>query len=408
MDFKFEPGNYYLAGKETLDGQSVLKIDYLPTQLFRRRPTSEDATRSRRERAEGRRRTREKPKTRQRDKREKQREKEKQFEEDIERKMNKSSQVTLWVDPASHQIVKYTFDNVWLDFLPAGWLVRVDDLRASMQMGQPFPGVWLPRNLSIHAGVDARARVDGAAVQARVLELPQGGRLLEGDGAEGRRAVMLAAARAVASSLQQTETISEVRVHGNATLERRRGDRVRRASPSVSRSRPAGSRRSRNGCATAAASTRSQVRKRYRTLAMDEVSLVLVVHERPGLSATGQPPGVARRSAQPADVLPDPRVTTTATAGPTAREPAVVDVAGKGTRLSVPLSWGGTRRATVEVDRTFKTGPLTRLSGSFGSVAAREPALRDRRSAHRGRRRAPNGGCSTCVTLGARDRPHAT
>jgi hypothetical protein len=34
MDFKFEPGNYYLAGKETIDGQQVLKIDYLPTKLF--------------------------------------------------------------------------------------------------------------------------------------------------------------------------------------------------------------------------------------------------------------------------------------------------------------------------------------------------------------------------------------
>ena len=34
----------------------------------------------------------------------------------------------------------------------AGWC-KVDDLRASMQMGQPFPGVWLPHNISIHAGV---------------------------------------------------------------------------------------------------------------------------------------------------------------------------------------------------------------------------------------------------------------
>src|SRR5262245_34381644 len=34
LDFKFEPGNYYLAGKETVDGQQVLKIDYLPTKLF--------------------------------------------------------------------------------------------------------------------------------------------------------------------------------------------------------------------------------------------------------------------------------------------------------------------------------------------------------------------------------------
>jgi hypothetical protein len=40
-----------------------------------------------------------------------------------------------------------------MDFLPAAWLVRVDDLRASMTMGQPFPGVWLPRGMNIHAGV---------------------------------------------------------------------------------------------------------------------------------------------------------------------------------------------------------------------------------------------------------------
>src|SRR5574339_282407 len=67
--------------------------------------------------------------------------------------MNKTALVTLWVDPAEYQIVKYTFDNVWLDFLPGAWLVRVDDIRASMTMGQPFPGVWLPRDINIHAGV---------------------------------------------------------------------------------------------------------------------------------------------------------------------------------------------------------------------------------------------------------------
>ena len=67
--------------------------------------------------------------------------------------MNKTALITLWIDPREHQIVKYTFDNVWLDFLPAGWLVKIDDIRASMTMGQPFPGVWLPRAINIHAGV---------------------------------------------------------------------------------------------------------------------------------------------------------------------------------------------------------------------------------------------------------------
>ncbi|HET7697793.1 MAG TPA: hypothetical protein VFK57_18920, partial [Vicinamibacterales bacterium] len=145
MDFKFEPGNYYLAGRETVDGKPVLKIDYLPTRLFNDNDEERRNARDRNDdpRREERREARD----------EKQRQREKEIEAEIDRKMNKSSQVTLWVDPASHQIVKYTFDNVWLDFLPAGWIVRVDDLRASMQMGQPFPGVWLPRDVSIHAGV---------------------------------------------------------------------------------------------------------------------------------------------------------------------------------------------------------------------------------------------------------------
>ena len=75
---------------------------------------------------------------------------EKQLERDIERKMNKTALVTLWVDPKIHQIVKYTFDNVNFDFLPAAWLVRVNDLKASMTMSQPLKDVkdlWLPQSI---------------------------------------------------------------------------------------------------------------------------------------------------------------------------------------------------------------------------------------------------------------------
>jgi hypothetical protein len=140
MDFKFEPGNYYLAGKEPIDGHEVLKIDYLPTKLF------DDSGKESKEGAASKARSKG-------SKEQKKSAKEQKADEEIDRKMNKTAQVTLWVDPASHQIVKYTFDNVWMDFLPGEWLVRVDDLRASMQMGQPFPGVWLPNNLSIHAGL---------------------------------------------------------------------------------------------------------------------------------------------------------------------------------------------------------------------------------------------------------------
>jgi len=162
MDFKFEPGNYYLAGKETLDGKDVLKIDYLPTKLFddnKSEAAAEDRDAAAKDTKDPKntkdsKNAKEKPKTAQEQEKERrQKEKEKQFEDEISRKMDKTSQVTLWVDPASHQIVKYTFDNVWMDFLPAGWLMKIDDLKAQMQMGQPFPNVWLPRNINIHAGV---------------------------------------------------------------------------------------------------------------------------------------------------------------------------------------------------------------------------------------------------------------
>jgi len=159
MDFKFEPGNYYLAGKETVGGQQVLKVDYLPKKLFDDDDESKEEkdtkeAKEAKDTKETKDTKEQKPKSaKELEKERKKQEKDKQYEDEISRKMDKTSQVTLWVDPATHQIVKYTFDNVWMDFLPAGWLVKIDDLKAQMQMGQPFPGVWLPRDINIHAGL---------------------------------------------------------------------------------------------------------------------------------------------------------------------------------------------------------------------------------------------------------------
>jgi hypothetical protein len=121
LRFKFEEGKYALVGHETLDGRDVLRIEYYPAQMFggtdRRRtgkePSSEDKAR----------------------------------DAEFQRLMNKVALITLWVEPNAHQIVKYTFDNVAFDFLPVQWLVHIDDLKASMTMGQPFPDVYLPKGL---------------------------------------------------------------------------------------------------------------------------------------------------------------------------------------------------------------------------------------------------------------------
>jgi hypothetical protein len=122
LRFKFDEGHYALVGPETLDGRNVLRIEYYPTMLF-----SDDRSNGR-GRGRGR-----------------------QPDEDAQLRvlMNKAALVTLWVDQPSQQIVKFTFDNITPNFLPSNWLGQITDAHASMTMGQPFPGVWLPHGLEM-------------------------------------------------------------------------------------------------------------------------------------------------------------------------------------------------------------------------------------------------------------------
>ena len=118
LDFKFEEGQYALVGREKYEGREVLKVEYYPKRMFtggRGRPNRQLRERNK----------------------------------EIGRQMNKVSIVTLWVDQADRQIVKYDFSNVDADFFPAGWLMRLEDINASMEMSQPFAGVWLPKIIRI-------------------------------------------------------------------------------------------------------------------------------------------------------------------------------------------------------------------------------------------------------------------
>jgi len=127
LRFKFEQGKYALVGHETFEGRDVLRVEYYPARLF-----SHEQDQQVRRDAKG------------------QTNREKDVDAAVEKMMNKVSLVTLWVDPPAKQIVKYTFDNVNFDFLPAAWLVRVSDLKASMTMSQPFKDVWLPRDVDMY------------------------------------------------------------------------------------------------------------------------------------------------------------------------------------------------------------------------------------------------------------------
>jgi hypothetical protein len=131
LEFRFDAGQYALAARELLDAREVLRIEYYPTKLFtegRMRPNREL-----RERVDN-----------------------------LQEKLNKVALVTLWVDPARHQILQYELRNIDMDFLPGRAFARVDSLEASMRMGEPFPGVWLPRSVGIRfEGTLATGSVSG-------------------------------------------------------------------------------------------------------------------------------------------------------------------------------------------------------------------------------------------------------
>ena len=127
LRFKFEQGKYALVGREPVQGTEALRIEYYPSRLFGHEQEQQQKRKEQNKPNRG-----------------------EDMEAAMERLMNKVSLVTIWVDPKSHQIVKYTFDNVNFDFLPAAWLVRIDDLKASMTMSQPFKDVWLPKDVEMY------------------------------------------------------------------------------------------------------------------------------------------------------------------------------------------------------------------------------------------------------------------
>jgi Omp85 superfamily domain/Surface antigen variable number repeat len=414
MDFKFEPGNYYLAGREQLAGHEVLKVEYYPEKMFGDSDDHKDDSPSADRKGAS-----EKPVEKPDPKQERRQRREKEIENDIERRMNKTALVTLWIDPAEHQIVKYTFDNVWLDFLPAGWLVKIDDIRASMTMGQPFPGVWLPRELNIHSGITlANGSFEGGyerkfeeyrlAEVATKMRIPKKddepeedghGPFVRGGDAERRAAAAAALtfAQAAAPTTQpQEEVIGEIRIHGNAFLTDK--EVLDFAGIAVGQPLPADgvdaiSKRLKDSDKFESV----EVRKRYRSLtSTTDVALVLVVHEKAGVrSAIGgvDIPGVPGTVARPVGRLRSklmflPIISYADGYGFTyGGRVSTVDLLGIDERLSVPLTWGGTRRAALEFERTFKTGPLTRIESSFGIWNRENPRfeIRDQRVEVKGR-----------------------
>jgi len=375
MEFKFEPGNYYLAGRERLEGQQVLRIEYYPKRMF-----DDDDPPEKRKQDKG-----------------------QEYEDRISRQMNKTAMITLWVDPAEHQIVKYTFDNVWMDFLPGAWLVKVDDIRASMTMGQPFPGVWLPRGMEIHGGVTlANGSYEATykrgfadykqADVTTTLRIPKGGGNIDEppDTDASGPYVPDQDPQPPVLPASGEETIVEVRVHGNAYIND--ADVIALAGVTVGQPWTSESLAGIEQRLKVSGRFESvEVRKRYRSLdSTTEIVVLLVVHERPGVTSIDQDldpvTGSWKRLRSRLMFLPILNYADGYGFTYGARF-STVDLLGAKERLSFPLTWGGTRRAAVELERTFKSGPLTQIESSFGIWQRENPRFEidDRRLEWRGR-----------------------
>jgi hypothetical protein len=407
MDFKFEPGNYFLAGREKLEGQDVLRIEYYPERLF-----SDDDKKTPKEMKTG--------------KQTSEARKERELEDAIERKMNKTALVTLWVDPTNHQIVKYTFENVWLDFLPAAWLVRLDGMRASMTMSQPFAGVWLPRDIKISAGVTLangsfEANYDRTFAEYREADVKSKIRIRKDQPGpdpnpgpdpvqhpleDHEEAVGPSRPPDVVAEIQAqhqeepspvphrvgsdpvggqaADVVREIRVHGNSELAD--AEVLKIAGINVDAPLPP------DGLEGISKRLKSsgrfetvEVRKRYRSIDdPTDVAIVLVVHEKATVVAdpvTGAP--TTRRTRWLTSRLMFlPIVSYADGYGFTyGGRVSTKDLLGLGERLSVPATWGGTRRIAIEADRTFKRGPFTRVFSSAALWQRENPRyeIKDRR-----------------------------
>ena len=133
--FKFQPGRYLLAGKKKVDGHDALIVEYYPkiSEL-----DDDDGGKS--SSKDGGQKPEQKSKANKKDE---------ENEDYYERMFEKTLVVTMVVLPEENQILQMGFDNIRLDFLPARWLVRLDNVKADLTMHKPFENVWLPQ--AIHA-----------------------------------------------------------------------------------------------------------------------------------------------------------------------------------------------------------------------------------------------------------------
>ena len=125
-----------------------------------------------------------------------------------------------------------------------------------------------------------------------------------------------------------------------------------------------------------------EVRKRYRSLAAtDRIALIIVVRERPRASVRNPVVRSLARLAGQSMFLPVIRYDEGYGMSYGARF-SLVDTLGRGSRISVPATWGGDRRVALEAERPLPGGVVDRLrgGGSYGRRTHPYFGVEDRRT----------------------------
>jgi outer membrane protein assembly factor BamA len=169
---------------------------------------------------------------------------------------------------------------------------------------------------------------------------------------------------------QVVETLGEVRVHGNHTTPDQ--DILTLAGLVV------GSVVTEQSLADATDKLRRsgrfadvEVRKRYRSIDNPaDILVIVVVDEHAAVSETDLMPGPFKRMRSLGMWLPIVEYADGYGFTYGARI-SFVDTLGPRSRISVPLTWGGERRAAFQADRAFDRGPLSRIEGGI-SISRRE------------------------------------
>ena len=109
-----------------------------------------------------------------------------------------------------------------------------------------------------------------------------------------------------------------------------------------------------------------EVRKRYRSIDNpDDILLMVVVDEVPAISDEDLTPGLLKKFRSSGMFMPV--LNSEDGYGFTyGARISFVDQFGPHSRISFPLTWGGERQARAQLERSFTSGPIERLSGEAG------------------------------------------